>query len=199
MSRSARITLAVIALATLTLGEARADFQNEGGKSGPLMFNLKLGGALNLYASNSGAGPSSFVMVLDAGYAIVKNGYLLFAPQFQVGGTSFAVGNLLAVGYTVTSIILPVGFQYDIPLPLAGLFLTPRASIGYAARVVGCDGCGVSHSGFVALEFGVKYVLHNRWNFGVDPVSLPIFFGGGPNHDQAFLDYRFLVYAGANL
>ncbi len=50
------------------------------------------------------------------------------------------------------------------------------------------------HSGIALPEFGLRYVLKNRWHVGFEPLSLPIFFNGS----AAALSYRLLVYAGAN-
>jgi hypothetical protein len=168
------------------------------GKSGRFMFNLKLGPAFAAYddlapggnatgcsvatpaACDQGTLGVTGTIMFDFGFAVTpdKNGYLLFPIQFQVAKAG-------------SFVMIPVGFQYDIPLPVKGLYLTPRISLGYAAYVI--RGHRVADLGFITPEFGVKYVIARRWNVGVDPFSLPIFFG-----DFTAVSYRLLIYGGVN-
>lgn len=145
-------------------------------KAGRFMANLKIGPALGAYnAGHQGA------IVLEGGMAVLpdRSLYVLLPLQFQ-----FAQGG--------GSIIIPVGLQYDIRLPVKGLYVYPRLSIGYAAVIA--SGVDTAHLGMVNPEFGIKYVYKGRWNFGGEPFSLPIFFSGG----GASLNYRILLSAGAN-
>ncbi|MCS6913439.1 MAG: hypothetical protein RMK29_17105 [Myxococcales bacterium] len=162
------------------------------------MFNLRMGGAFGVYyGSGSGyyyvRGPDFFVLQPEAGFAVTKdrNGYLLAPVQFE-----------LTPGLAV--VMLPFGFQYDIPLPVPGLYLTPRISGGYAAWVstgyvygpyYGGYYGATSHTGFMMPEFGAKYVIKGRINAGGELFSLPIFFGPG----GAAVQYRVLFYGGINL
>lgn len=152
---------------------------SNGDKAGRFMANFKIGPALGAYnAGHMGA------IVLDVGWSVLpnNNAYLLFPLQFQ-----FASGG--------GAVFLPVGFQYDIAMPVRGLYIYPRASLGYAAIIAsGGEGTITSHFGTLIPEFGVKYVLNGRWNFGGEPFSLPILFNSG----GAALYYRILLSAGAN-
>ncbi len=167
------------------------------------MFNLKLGPAFPVYddfytpsttttaplppscatfpydCPDTGLGVTGTLM-LDFGFAVTpdRNGYLLFPLQFQFSKAG-------------SFVLIPIGFQYDIPLPVKGLYLTPRFSGGYAAYVV--RGHRVADLGAIVPEFGAKYVFARRWNVGVDAFSLPIYFG-----DFTAVSYRLLVYGGAN-
>jgi hypothetical protein len=149
-------------------------------KVGRFMVNLKIGPALGAYNSvHLGA------IVLELGWSVLPNKdlYLLLPLQFhftQGGG----------------AVIVPVGLQYDIRLPVPGLYLYPRLSLGYVASFAG-DGMGgtaTSHFGIVTPEFGIKYVFQGRWNLGGEIFSLPIAFNGA----GAALQYRILVSAGLN-
>ncbi len=152
-------------------------------KAGPFMANLKLGPAIGVKDANT-----QFALELDGGLAVTPDnaGYIVFALQFHFGAGS-------------TGVIVPAGFQYDFALPVPGLFIYPRLLIGYAAFFTNVTILAVEYSNtsnFFALipEFGVKYVLQKRWNFGFEPFSLPIFING--NGTAIF--YRLMFYAGAN-
>ena len=165
-------------------------FRNEPGKAGRLMFNPKLGAAIGIpgdRVQHASTG-DQLTLQLDFGVALdrQRSAYLLFPAQFQVGRTGYSM------------IMVPLGFQYDIPIrAVPGLYLYPRLTVGYAAFVL--DGAGPVRGrtvdlGFVMPEFGAKYVLHRRWNFGFEPFGLPVFF----NARQVALNYRLLFYAGVN-
>lgn len=171
-----KVLVALMAAALLHSHPASALPQGEG-KTGPIMLNLKIGpsiGALNV--------PTQFALVLDAGYAVdrARNAYVLFPLQF-----AFSAG--------LSIIHIPVGFQYDFALPVKGLYIYPRFSIGYAA-FVGAGG-QTANFGVIIPEVGVKYVLKRRWNFAFEPFSLPIYFNG----NGAAVAYRLLFSAGVNL
>jgi hypothetical protein len=175
-------------------------------KAGRFMGNLKIGPAFLAYPTyGSGVTLAQAALVLEFGYAVTpdRNGYLLFPLNFQM--SSFA-----------SFISIPIGFQYDIRLPIRGLYLTPRGIIGYTAAISNdsfCNGFGctattsVSHLGVFMAEIGVKYVYRGRFNFGFDPFSLPIYFGapgtscsvqGCVTSNAVAVFYRLLFYAGAN-
>jgi hypothetical protein len=152
-------------------------FASDPGKTGPVMLNLKVGPAFGLNAATV-----QFALQLDAGFAVdaARRAYILVPIQFQITG-----------GYS--AIMIPVGFQYDFPLPVKGLYIYPRAFIGYSPLVAA--GLPTVHAGVIGAEVGIKYVLNRRWNFGFEPFSLPIIF----NRDAAIVFYRFMFYAGVNL
>lgn len=151
-------------------------------KAGPFMFNVKIGPAFCLYPSNTCAHQGSIVLDLGAALTRNRNGYLVLPVQFQ-----FLPG--------ASAIIVPVGFQYDVRLPLRGLYIYPRIVAGYAALLTdGQPGTPqtVLHSGVLIPEFGLKYILNGRWNFGGEVFSLPLFF----NTSGAQLFYRVHLSAG---
>lgn len=151
-----------------------------GDKVGRFMANFKIGPSFGAYnAGHQGA------IVLELGWSVLpnKNAYLLFPLQFQ-----FASGG--------GAVILPVGFQYDIAIAkVPGLYLYPRLSLAYAAFIASAFGStSTTHFGALIPEFGAKYVLKGRWNFGGEIFSLPIFFNSG----GAAIQYRILLSAGMN-
>ena len=159
-----------------SVGHAQS-FASDPGKTGPVMLNLKVGGAFGLNVP-----AAQFALVLDAGFAVdrARRAYIMAPIQFQI-----SAGGAI--------IMIPVGFQYDFPLPVKGLYIYPRAFIGYSPIVFA--GSPTVHTGVFTPEVGIKYVLKQRWNFGFEPFSLPIVFAPG----GAIVFYRFLFYAGVNL
>jgi hypothetical protein len=153
-------------------------------KAGPFMLNLKLGPALCAYPTGC---PHQGVFVLDLGAALTqnRNGYLILPLQLQ-----FQTG--------VVAVLVPIGFQYDIKVPVRGLYVYPRISAGYAALI--SDGtqpglpAGFMHSGVIIPEFGLKYVVHGRWNLGGELFSLPVFV----NANGAQIYYRLAFTVGVN-
>lgn len=179
-------------------------------KVGRFMVNLKLGPAFLAYPTfSSGVTLVQAALITEFGFAVTpnRNGYLLFPLGFQ-----------LSPGASL--ITVPVGFQYDIPLPVRGLYLTPRGIVGYTAVISNSTACTgpngtscttstfVSHLGVIIPEIGVKYIFKGRFNIGFDPFSLPVYFGGsgGCNANgtvctksaAALVFYRLLFYAGIN-
>jgi hypothetical protein len=154
------------------------------GKSGPLMLNLKIGPAIELKNL-----PTQVALELDFGVALTGDRalYLVLAPQFHLANN-------------ISTIMVPLGIQYDIALPVPGLYLYPRVSMGYAASIYdyGCvfNYCATStvHRGFALPEIGIKYVIRGRGNVGFEPFSLPIFF----EQKWVGLQYRLLFYGGVN-
>jgi hypothetical protein len=184
-------------------------------KAGRFMFNFKFGAAVGLRDVTTDApgvpsyrGDDYFAMVLDFGVALDdgKNAYLIFPIQFQVHDTGASVCPFPGQPCVYSghepwqTIMLPVGFQYDIAIKaVPGLYITPRAIIGYAAYVP--DVGNTVHAGFVAPELGVKLVIKKRLNVGFEPFSLPIFFAPKfPLSGNTFVtvQWRLLWYAGVN-
>jgi hypothetical protein len=171
-------------------GGGGATVQTE--KVGRFMFNLKLGPALCAFYSVPKLGVSGScnnahmgAIVLDFGWSVLpnKNAYLLLPLQFQFRDS-------------IGVITVPVGFQYDVQLPVKGLYVYPRVSLGYSAIIASqLNGQTVtSHFGVLTPEFGVKYVFGGRWNVGGELFSLPIYFNG----DGSQIYYRILLYGGVN-
>lgn len=179
-------------------------------KAGRFMANLKLGPAFLAYPTfSSGVTLVQAALIAELGFAVTpdRNGYLLFPLAFQLSPGS-------------SLITIPVGFQYDVRLPVRGLYLTPRGIVGYTAAIASGSFCSstnpgsctsstfVSHLGVVIPEIGVKYIIKGRFNVGFDPFSLPIYFGGnnGCNANgtvctksaAAVVFYRLLFYGGVN-
>lgn len=103
---------------------------------------------------------------LDLGFAVdpAYNAYIILTPQLQ-----FREG--------FYNVAVPIGFQYDIRVA-RGLYLYPRASIGYAAQIytssidvgpVRYYTSSTVHGGMLIPEFGLKYVVNGRLNLGFEP------------------------------
>jgi len=190
-------------------------------KKGIFMFNLKFGAAVGLrdVTTNGGTslrGDDFFALILDFGVAVTPdhNGYIVLPLQFQLHeiGTGqvcvqfdvlgrciqFAPGAASVNPWQV--VMVPIGFQYDIPIKaVPGLYITPRIVAGYAAYVP--DVGNTINAGFIAPEVGAKLVIKSRFNVGFEPLSLPIFFA--PNypssgHTYVTVDWRLLWYGGFN-
>jgi hypothetical protein len=192
---SHRLLIVILFLALSRSASAAPAWMQEG-KSGPFMFNLHIGPAIGAKdAGNMGA------LVLDFGFAVDRgrHAYILFPLQFQfanVGYTLFGVSTSYTVGY----IMVPLGFQYDIAIPqVPGLYVSPRIVGGYTAITASCNNCGTTNAGFIAPEATIKLVIGKRWNVGLMPFSLPIFFTRNNNGDvSTSIDYRILFLGGAN-
>jgi hypothetical protein len=192
-----KLALLVLLFGLVAARPARADFPAwmQEGKTGNWMFNFKIGPAFDL--SN---GVTQGLLAFEIGYAVTPdhNGYITLAPQFQVAGF-------------FSWIIIPVGFQYDIPIKsVPGLYLTPAIGLGYAAQVgygfTGCAGCGTASGAYLEPSFGGKLIFAKRWNVGFEPFSLPIFIvpnanpvaGGTTVGLISYVSYRILLYGGVN-
>ena len=160
-------------------------------KAGPIMINLRLGGAVGIFAATdgkfaSGSAPGQFVVGAEFGYGFGRehNIYLIVPLAFHY---------IPDLGYSY--IMIPVGVQFDIPIrAVPGLYIYPRVSVGYSGLIASGQ---VAHGVVFTPEFGIKYVLRGRLNLGVDPVSFPITYY--PESKVASGAYRFTVYAGVNL
>jgi hypothetical protein len=151
----ARALIAVTALLAVTgIGSARA----EGPPEAP--GSVIIGGGIGPAFSLSGGGGAGFGLVLNGDYAIKDHLYGVFQPSFIFSGGG-------------TLVMLPVGVQYDIPIPtVPGLYLYPRGSIGVAVG-------GGSAAFLLIFEGGVKYNIQDKFYIAFEPISLPIFIGSG--------------------
>ena len=185
-------------------------------KSGRFMFNLKFGAAVGVRdvitgpnAPASRRGDDYFALVLDFGIAVddAKNAYIVVPLQFQVHDTGCVASPITGQGCIANNtsepwqtIMIPVGFQYDIAIKaVPGLYITPRLIAGYAAYVP--DVGNTINAGFVVPEIGAKLIINKRFNVGFEPFSLPIFFAPKtPVSGNTFVtvDYRLLWYGGVN-
>lgn len=201
---------ALIALGAV-LGSGAAHAQD---KAGPVMLNLKLGPSIPVAIKDQPSGssatdvlPVSFSLTLEGGIALdqARQAYLVLPFQILVG-TKSASAFGFSYSLTSTRVVVPIGFQYDIPIrAVPGLFLYPRASLGYQAYIVSASGQrDTTHGLQVAPEFGVKYVLRRRWNFALEPFSLPVSVlfprdNSGSVQSGWIIDYRINFSAGVNL
>lgn len=154
------------------------------GKAGPLMANVKVGPSIGF-----GGLPVTAVLQLDAGYALIKGKgrslfdgdlYAVVSPELQVGS-----------GAVLT---LPIGAQYDMPVPIRNVYVYPRAVAGYSAVLDPSDD-GDSGDAFTIIPAaGVKYLPTEGINIGFEPFGLPIHLGNGDPGVQ----YRMMAYAGGN-
>ena len=151
-------------------------------KVGRFLLDVDLGPSFSL------TGPSHDFLIdvgIDFGIAVTpdRNGYLLFSSQVQLGSG-------------VEQLMIALGFQYDVRLPVRGLYLTPRLVAGYAPIFFsGLNTTSILDTGFIEPAIGIKYVLRGRWSFGLTPFSLPIFFGASPS-EKVVVNYRLLASAG---
>ena len=159
-------------------------------KAGLFMMNFRGGPAFGVVNADNSL---RFVGALgvDLGFAVSRdyNAYIVLTPQLQLRDSFF-------------NISLPIGFQYDIRIA-RGLYLYPRASIGYSALIFTSSfdygpfryyASTTVHGGILIPEFGLKYVVNGRLNLGFEPFSLPIFFNG----DGYNIWYRFMFFIGFN-
>ena len=150
----------------------------------PIMVQPSGGAGLGLGQQSSG--PLLGVLV---GYRVLPNGYVVFAPEITFGNNNNTI------------IGLPLGFQYDVPLPgLPHFFAYPRGVLGYAADLFSLDVNGqtfsnTTHAFMFGGAGGAKYVLDDRWIFAVEPVGLT----GYVNDNGTGWAYRATLGVGAQL
>ena len=150
-------TASAVALAWLLPGEARAAGAD---KAGRVMINVKIGPAINIDDTRTQFALSpEFAVALDRKY----NAYLGLGPQFQFGDY-------------FTLINIPLFFEYDIELPVKGLFLYPKVNAGLSYWA---NTWRYSEKAFFMLEpaFGVKYQFHKNVHVGGEPIGIPIYLG----------------------
>jgi hypothetical protein len=168
------VALSLAAAATSFALASTAFAVNEHPKGGDFQANFKLGPAIK---ASRQAPRTQFAMQLEIMGAIIDDdGYLGFAPQFQFGD--------------FTIINLPMSFQYDIHLPVKNLYIYPRIQAGLGMAP---DAPGGYYAFTLQPEFGVKYQVHENFHAGMEPLSLPMYFG-----DPVFLQYRIYFVAGAD-
>lgn len=182
--------LALVSSLLLGSGRAEADEEYERNKAGRFMLNARGGVALGI--ANADRDLFLLGMVgIDFGVAVTSNynAYLVLTPQVDLKRDLYHV-------------MIPLGFQYDIRL-VRGLYLYPRASLGYAALIsdaaidfgpLRLSASQVLHGGVGIPEIGLKYVVNGRFNIGVEPVSFPIFFTAR----EYAVWYRATVFLGGN-
>jgi hypothetical protein len=159
-------------------------------KAGLFMMNFRGGPAFGV--ANTGDQLRFLgALSVDLGFAVSRdyNAYIVLTPQVQLRDSFF-------------NFSFPIGFQYDIRIA-RGLYLYPRASIGYSALVFTSSfdygpfryyTSSTVHGGILIPEFGLKYVVNGRLNLGFEPFSLPVFFNG----DGYNIWYRFMFFIGFN-
>ncbi len=164
---TAACALAVLASNT----DAAAVEEND--KAGPWMANFKIGPALKI----TDRSVTQFAMQMEIAYAVIEeDGYLGFAPQFQFGNR-------------LTTITLPLAFQYDIHMPVENLYLYPRIEAGLAVF----PDSNLDPAFALQPEFGVKYQFHENGHAILEPLSLPMYIG-----EFTFLQYRIYFGVGAD-
>lgn len=153
------------------------------GKAGRVMFNAGIGFAFP-FLDLSFVGTGGVVVRPELGIAVNKNrnAYILITPQVQIINQVYQV-------------IVTLGFQYDFPLLVRGLFLYLRGSAGYDLAITTDSGAPLLHHyGIVIPEFGLKYIVNSKYNFGFDPASIPLTFKTG----AVQASYRTMFYGGVN-
>ncbi len=144
-------------------------------KAGPLMGNFKLAPAVSF--GDVGYIDTQFAMELEIAYAVDRknNAYIGFNPQFQ-----FA---------RFTNINLTGTFQYDIELPVEGLYLYPKINAGIAifpAANYSYYGRSTQVAFALQPEFGVKYNIMKNFHVLGEPLSFPIYIAS-----HTFAQWRF--------
>ncbi len=166
------------------LASTTASAQEHGGKGlldkadkvGPMMANLRIGPAFAVSAyAGGGAG---FTLAPEFGYAVAleNNLYVVAAPQFTLG-------------YGGAFITIPVGVEYNYPLPVNNLYVTGRFLMGYSYLAGG----GGASAFTLIPEFGAKFIFGGRFNVGLEPFSMPIHITSA-----TVALYRINMYGGIN-
>lgn len=135
-------------------------------RSGRYMLSLKVGAAPCVYFGGGCGLLHQGVAGLEFAWQLTPsaNAYLIVPVQAQFRAS---LGTLM----------IPVGIQYDIGLPVPNLYIYPRVSIGYAVSLTGAAGSVIAdHFGVAIPEVGIKYVFSGRYHLGGEVVSLPVLF-----------------------
>lgn len=187
MSRTKLGGLAVVASTLFALATPSTAHAIEGKeKAGRWMFNIRIGAAANLGCGRyyrgycDGYRAAQFVLspevavALDRGY----HAYLGIIPQFQVGDR-------------FTIINVPLTFQYDIELPVKGLYIYPKVNAGYSRHIE-------SDGNYFMIEpaVGIKYQFHKNVHFGGEPLGFPMYIGEQRGVSDFAAQYHFLAYIG---
>jgi len=193
----ARAVLAVAILLTCLVASSRSAWAVGEEKAGPFMANLKIGPAIDLDAP---PGVTQFALELEAGIALdhAKNAYLTFTPQFEFGDLCTGIGRFGCGGRgSITTIIIPIGFQYDIEMPVKHLYIYPKIDLGLGIFTGGAVGAGTQGAFVLQPAFGIKYQLLKNLHIGGEPFSLPFFLGN--KYDGFGAQYQIYLYAGIDL
>lgn len=125
-------------------------------KVGRYSLTAKVGPAINLDDSFLQVAVSpEFMIAVDNDY----NAYFGLNPQIQ---------------YTadVLTFNIPATFQYDIELPVDGLYVYPKLS-GGLSYVLETG----RPAGFIEPGFGVKYQAHEYVHVNLEPIGVPLYIG----------------------
>ena len=146
----AAATLLALALVSVATPAESAD------KAGRYSITAKIGPAVNLDDSflQVAASPE-FMIAVDNDY----NAYFGVNPQFQY------TADVLTMNF-------PATFQYDIELPVDGLYVFPKLS-GGLSYVLETG----RPSGFIEPAFGLKYQAHEYVHVSFEPVGVPLYIG----------------------
>ena len=141
--------------------------------AGRVSGTLKIGPAVNIDDTEHQFSLSpEFAVALDKDY----NAYLGVAGQFQFGDF-------------FTTIAIPLFFQYDIELPVDGLFIFPKVNAGvwFVTRY--------DEAAFM-LEpvLGIKYQAHKNFHVGAEPLGFPMYMGNG-----FAAQYHFYAFGGFDI
>lgn len=143
---------------------------------GRYMLSLKVGAAPCVYFGGGCGSLHQGVAGLEFAWLVSPSAsaYLIVPVQTQFRAN---LGTLM----------LPVGIQYDIGLPVPNLYIYPRVSVGYAVSLAGAAGSVIAdHYGVAIPEVGIKYVFSGRYHLGGELISLPVLF----NSRSVVLHYR---------
>ncbi|MBL9043998.1 MAG: hypothetical protein JNM83_20490 [Myxococcales bacterium] len=153
-------------------------------KLGRYMVSLKVGAAPCIYFSGGCGFLHQGLAGIEFAWAFTQsaNAYLIVPPQVQFRANQ---GTLM----------VPVGIQYDIGLPVPNLYIYPRLSVGYAVAMAGAAGSVIAdHFGVVIPEVGLKYVFSGRYHLGGELVSVPVLF----NERSVVAHYRIALSFGVS-
>lgn len=143
-------------------------------KAGRISGTLKLGPAVNIDDTRHQFSLSpEFAIALDRDY----NAYIGVAGQFQFGDY-------------FTSIAIPLFFQYDIELPVDGLFIFPKLNAGVWFLTQ-------NDTAAFMLEpvVGIKYQAHKNFHVGAEPLGFPMYMNG----DGFAAQYHFYAFGGFDI
>ncbi|MBL8740020.1 MAG: hypothetical protein JNK04_02965 [Myxococcales bacterium] len=125
-------------------------------KAGRFSITAKVGPAIKLDDSflQVSASPE-FKVAVDGDY----NAYFGIAPQFQY------TADVLTMNF-------PALFQYDIELPVDGLYLYPKlyGGLSYVLETG-------RPAGFIEPAIGLKYQAHEYVHVVLEPVGVPLYIG----------------------
>ncbi len=157
-------------------------------KAGRWMFNIRIGAAANVGAGSFGCARGArfdyhcaqfvaspeIAVGLDSKY----HAYLGIIPMFQVGD-----------GFSIINV--PLTFQYDIELPVKGLYIYPKVNSGYSRWLEPRD------ANYFNIEpaVGIKYQFHRHVHVGGEPLGF-MFYVGDNNGSDFNAQYHFLAYIG---